>query len=70
MSSSRLMLCMQMDGLIPLRSEICHPKACLCFFSTSISIFSSSLCNVLLIMAGFSSSPSKKDIFKVKGQGL
>ena len=42
-SSSRLMLCMQMDELIPLRSEICHPKAWLFFFSTSTSLFSSSL---------------------------
>ena len=59
-SSSRLMFCMQMDGLIPLWLEIFLPKACLCFFSTSTSLFSSSLHNVLLMMVGFSSSPSRK----------
>jgi len=61
-SSLRLMLCMQMDGLIPLRLEICHPKAFLCFFSTSTSLFSSYWCNVLLMMVGFSSFSLKGDI--------
>ena len=59
-SFSRFMLWKQMDWTIPLRLEICHPKACLCFFSTSTSLFSSYLCNMLLMVAGFPSLPSTK----------
>ena len=62
--SSKRILCIQIEGLIPFRSSIDQAIAFLYFLRISNSFFSASLVNPAEMMTGFAFSGCKKAYFK------